>query len=254
MTTIQVTDRLLARGVLSTISENQLRKELLTNYHGIKHVQRLYMNDEYNTPKELVQIDFTSPKHTETFLENGFIDICNLRCPVKALNSSTNVQNHLENVVTNKILVHDVSTEILMNEFGEKLSKSYPGIKYVKRWFQTNGSEVPTERVQIDFESSKYTQTILQDGFIHIGELYWPVTPIKPNNHLRKQLESDSGSDNQSEIYTEQNIPQVFDEQSILQAFEEQKQKLSELIRYFDVQLNNIVHPQNKSGVESSSG
>ncbi|CAF1522140.1 unnamed protein product, partial [Adineta steineri] len=87
MTTIQATDRLLARGVLSTISENQLRKELLTNYHGIKHVQRMYTNDEYNTPKELVQINFTSPKHTETFLENGFIDICNLRCPVKALKS-----------------------------------------------------------------------------------------------------------------------------------------------------------------------
>jgi hypothetical protein len=214
----QVTDRLLICNVHTTINDNQLRKELLKNYRGIKHVQRWYNKNELKTPKELVQVDFTLPKYAEAVLKDGFINIDNLRCRVKALKPSMRLRNQVESdygsdyqsdifteeqQITDKILVHDVSTKITENDFARELSKTYRGIKQVKRWYYTDGSEAPTERVQIYFQSPEDTEAILQDGFIDIGHLCCPVTALQPSMYLRNQLDSDYGSDYQSEIFIE---------------------------------------------------
>jgi hypothetical protein len=217
---VQVTDRILVYDVHTTISDNYLRKELLKTYKGVQHVKRLYHTDAdgFETPKELIQVEFTSAKYAETFVQEGFINIDNLRCRVKGLRPSMRVRNQLESdngsdyqsdifteeqQITDKILIHDVPTTIAENDLALELSKTYRGIKHVKRWYSINESQTPTERVQVDFQTSKDTESILQDGFIDIGQLCCSVTPLKPSKRLQRELGSDYGSDYQSEIFIE---------------------------------------------------
>jgi len=251
------TDRILVYDVITTISDNDLRRELFKTCRGIKHVKRLYHTDEFQAPKELVQIEFISPKYAETILQERFIYIYNLRCQVKALKPTTRLQKQLQNgnrsdyqsetfleeqPVTDKILVHDVPTTINENDLGKELSKIYRGIKHVKRWYYTNSSDNPTERVQIDFKSAEDTERILQDGFIEIGQLCCSVTPFKPSKHLQREIESDYGSDYQSEIFIEEqpitdqilvyNVPLTIDEIVLQKELSKSYPGIKQIIRW----------------------
>ena len=217
---VQLTDRILVYDVYTTISENDLRKELLKTYQGVKHVKRLYHTDtdELKTPKELIQVEFTSAKYAEKFVQEGFINIDNLRCRVKGLRPSMRARYQLESdngsdyqldifteeqQITDKILIHDVPITIAENDLAQELSKTYRGIKHVKRWYRINESKTATDCVQVDFQTSKDTESILQAGFIDIGKLCCSVTPLEPSKRLQRELGSDYGSDYQSEIYIE---------------------------------------------------
>ncbi|CAF3380231.1 unnamed protein product, partial [Rotaria sp. Silwood2] len=214
---LNTTDRVLICGVDTDISDYDIKNELLKTYQGVKRVQRWYYKDE--TPKDLVQVNFTSPKHAEKFLEDGCFNINNLRCLLTPLEPTMRLKNAIESnngsngqskilteeqQVTDKILVHDVPTNIADDDLRQELSKVYRGIKHVKRWYFQDESQTPTERVQIDFVSPANTKNILENGFINVGQFSCPVTSLKPSMRLRKKLESDNGSDGQSEILTEE--------------------------------------------------
>ncbi|CAF4774221.1 unnamed protein product [Rotaria sp. Silwood1] len=219
---VKVTDRVLLLGVDTTISENDIRKQLLKTYQGIKHIERWYYKDEdgkYEAPKDTVQVNFTSPKYAERFLQDGIVSFGNLRCQMArfertvrqkkdiASDNGSDSQSEIlteEQQITDKILVHDVPTNIFEDDLGKELSKDYPDIKHVKRWYCDDKSETPTERVQIDFGSPKNTKTILENGYIEVGQFCFPVTALKPSMRLRRKLESHHGSDSQSEIFTEE--------------------------------------------------
>ncbi|CAF2029189.1 unnamed protein product [Rotaria magnacalcarata] len=145
----ETTDRALLLDVHTTISENDLRKQLLTSYKGIIHVHRcIDAKDNLKIPKQLVQIHFQSTKQAEEFIENSLITIGNLRCRVKALKSIMPLQkenkrnkesgNQLERLIeedqiTHKVLVHDVPTNIAENDLKKKIVQVYHGVKNVKR-------------------------------------------------------------------------------------------------------------------------
>ncbi|UJR16973.1 hypothetical protein I4U23_003871 [Adineta vaga] len=258
MTTIRPTDRILLHGVDVDLSEDELRKELVANYRGIKSIERLCKDDQYKTPREVVQIQFTSVKYTEDILKNGYVNIGLLRCSVRGVKPSISALRQIKDnngldvsedteQPSNKILVHGVPTNIPVNELGEELSKIYDGIKFAKRWYENAESQVPTDRVQIDFKSSKDTESILRNGYIQIGKFYWSVTAYKPHNRQRNYIEyDDSQSDNHSD-YQSDYQSDILTEQQILQTFEKQKQQLSELINRFDARLNNAIGSQTKN-------
>ncbi|CAF1576659.1 unnamed protein product [Rotaria magnacalcarata] len=242
------TDRALLLDVHTAISENELRKQLLTTYKGIIHVHRcIDTTDNLKTPKQLVQIHFQSTKQAEEFIENGWIPVGNLRCRVKALQPSIPVQKENkrnkesgnqseilieEDQVTHKILVHDVPTDIAENDLKKKLVQVYQGVKHVKRWYSRNEPSIPTENVQIDFESPENTKAILQKGFINIGQLYWPVTALKSRKHQQNQVESESQQLYQSRIFFEEDL---------LETFEDQKKQLNDLMFRYNALLNEAI-------------
>jgi hypothetical protein len=216
---LPVTDRILVYDVDTKMSDKELRKEILSSYQGIKYIKRLYYNDEKKTPRDRIEIKFTSPKYAQTILEEGVIIMNNLRCQVIDLKPTTYLKTRLESdhgsdcqsevfteeqEITDKILMHDVPTKIPVNDLEEELSKMYEGVKHVKRWYEMNGSQTPTERVQVDFESAEHAGKVLQSGFIKIGPFYCFVTGLKPSRRLWNQLHNDYGSDYQSEISAEE--------------------------------------------------
>ncbi|CAF1078982.1 unnamed protein product [Rotaria magnacalcarata] len=199
------------------ISENEIRKKLLKNYQGVKHVQRWYYRDEFKSPKKFVEVDFTSPKYAARFLDDGFIGLGNLRyC------QSEIVTEELQ--VTDKILVHDVLTNINADDLREELLNIYPDVKHVKRWQSRDESKAPTKRVQIDFDLSENAKTILQNGFIDIGQFRCPATALKPSGRLQRKLKNSSRSDYK---------PQIFNERAIQQMFEEQKTTIERVYALF---------------------
>ncbi|CAF3473768.1 unnamed protein product [Rotaria socialis] len=242
------TDRALLLDVLTTISENELRKQLLTTYKGIIHVhRRIGTKEDPNAPNQLVQIHFQSTKQAEEFIENGWISIGNLRCRVKALPPSIPVQKENkrnkgfgneskilieEDQVTHKILVHDFPTDITENDLKKKMTQVYQGVKNVKRWYSRNEPSIPTENVQIDFESPKDTKVILQKGFINIDQLYWPVTALRSRKPQPSQVESESQQLYQSRIFFEEDL---------LEIFEDQKRQLNDLFFRYNAQLNGAI-------------
>lgn len=228
-TPVDVTDRILAFGVHVSISDDSLRAELLTNYEGIKHVQRCLKDDL--TPKDTIKISFKSAKHAQHVLEDGFIYVCSLRCPVKGLKPSPHVLNEIhtnngsdnqskistqDGHSTDRILLHDVPVTITDADLKRELLNMYGNVQRVKRWFNHDKPDNPTERVQIYFRSSENIKDILEKGFIKIGRYSFPVTSLKPSMRLQNELDTDNKSDYQPES-------QVFSEQDLIEALEKQK-------------------------------
>lgn len=224
----EATERLLITGIHTGISENEIAKELSQNYPGLKHVQRYYYDKELKDPKEVVAVTFKSKKYTEQILQDGNINIGNLRCQVKGLKPARVFQNdfHSENEsdnqsetfndtpqVTNKVLVHGVPEHIDTEELQELLHKTYSGIKYVKRWYYDDESRNPTKNVQIDFDLLENAENILQDGFINIGQLSYAVTALKPSKYFQRQIKMNSRSSNKTFIFTEEEVLHTFEEQ-----------------------------------------
>ncbi|CAF4358402.1 unnamed protein product [Rotaria magnacalcarata] len=158
---------------------------------------------------------------------------------VKALNQSGRLWNELnsengsdcqseivteELQVTDKILVHDVLTNINADDLREELLNIYPDVKHVKRWQSRDESKAPTKRVQIDFDLSENAKTILQNGFIDIGQFRCPATALKPSGRLQRKLKNSSRSDYK---------PQIFNERAIQQMFEEQKTTIERVYALF---------------------
>jgi hypothetical protein len=254
---LPVTDRILVYDVDTKMSDRELREEILSSYQGIKHIKRLYYNDEKKTPRDRIEIKFTSPKYAQAILQKGIIIMDNLRCQVIALKPTTYLKNQFESDhgsdyqseafteeqdITDKILMHDVPTTSSVNDLALELSKTYKGVKHVKRWYEMNESQTPTERVQVDFELAEHAGKILQDGFIKIGPLYCFVTGLKPSRRLWNQLYNDYGSDYHSEISAEEdqmterilvcNVPIAIDENILRKRLSKNYPGITRIIRW----------------------
>ncbi|CAF0798627.1 unnamed protein product [Adineta ricciae] len=254
---MELTDKLLIRGVDQDITADEFREELIKQYHGIKRVERLY-NPKSKKPTETIRVELVTAEHSEAFLQTGYINFDQLRCSVEPIKSrrftrrqtaSNTESDHQSDISSNeqqrskKLLVHGVPTDILMNDLGEQLSKVYPGIKHVKRWLLNDEAQTVTERVQIDFNLPAQADAVLQNGYIHFQKHHWPVTSYVTRS--RPRSEPDFVDDTQSEHQSEPELqPEVLTEQEIHQIFDEQKKQLAQLIAHFDAQLNSTIASQ----------
>ena len=55
-----MTDSFVVRDVSVTMDAKSIKADLMTRYNGVSEVTRMFYDDEDETPKTSVQVDFTS--------------------------------------------------------------------------------------------------------------------------------------------------------------------------------------------------
>jgi hypothetical protein len=71
----EITDSFVVHDVSVTLDANSIKTDLMTRYNGVSKVTRMFYDDEDETPKTSVQVDFTSSTDAEKIRRDGNIVI-----------------------------------------------------------------------------------------------------------------------------------------------------------------------------------
>jgi hypothetical protein len=111
------------------------------------------------------------------------------------------------------IVVSDISITTDENDIKRDLMQRYDGVKSVSRWYFDDDEEYPMSCVQIDFDSRKNMDIVLEKGNIVIGGICRRVSIIRQPQCYRCQQTGHKTSDCDSEPLTQQDLLNIFEEQ-----------------------------------------
>ncbi|CAF1121647.1 unnamed protein product [Adineta steineri] len=116
----KIISSLVVCDVSVTIDENRIKNELMDRYNGVANVTRMFFDDEDETPKTSVQVDFTLPDVARQILRDRSIVIGGICRRVYPIKKSVYQQTFTRSQKNRQNTAASINEQDLLNLFEEQ--------------------------------------------------------------------------------------------------------------------------------------